>query len=111
MLSRSFAAAVWLALALRGSASAQKIGIGASGPHTGPAAAPALWQRWGFQIALDEVNAAGGVLGKKIELLAYDNRCNPSEAVNVANKLIEAKVVAIVGAHCSSATVATMPLI
>ncbi len=31
-----------------------------------------------------------------------DNRCNPSEAVNVANKLIEAKVVAIVGAHCSS---------
>ena len=111
MLSRSFAAAVWLALALPVAASAQNIVIGASVPDTGPAAAPALWQRWGFQIALDEVNAAGGVLGKKIELLAYDNRCNPSEAVNVANKLIEAKVVAILGAHCSSATLATMPLI
>jgi branched-chain amino acid transport system substrate-binding protein len=107
----TFAAAVWLALALPVAASAQTIVIGASVPDTGPAAAPALWQRWGFQIALDEVNAAGGVLGKKVELLAYDNRCNPSEAVNAANKLIEAKVVAILGAHCSSATLATMPLI
>ena len=69
MLSRSFAAAVWLALALPVSANAQNIVIGASVPDTGPAAAPALWQRWGFQIALDEVNAAGGVLGKKVELL------------------------------------------
>jgi branched-chain amino acid transport system substrate-binding protein len=111
MLMRTFAAAAWLALALPVAASAQNIVIGASVPDTGPAAAPALWQRWGFQIALDEVNAAGGVLGKKVELLAYDNRCNPSEAVNVANKLIEAKVVAILGAHCSSATLATMPLI
>ncbi len=111
MLRRTFAAAVWLALALPVAASAQNIVIGASVPDTGPAAAPALWQRWGFQIALDEVNAAGGVLGKKVELLGYDNRCNPSEAVNVANKLIEAKVVAILGAHCSSATLATMPLI
>jgi branched-chain amino acid transport system substrate-binding protein len=110
-LRRTFAAAVWLALALPVAASAQNIVIGASVPDTGPAAAPALWQRWGFQIALDEVNAAGGVLGKKVELLAYDNRCNPSEAVNVANKLIEARVVAILGAHCSSATLATMPLI
>ena len=107
----TFAAAVWLALALPVAAGAQPIVIGASVPDTGPAAAPALWQRWGFQIALDEVNAAGGVLGKKVELLAYDNRCNPSEAVNAANKLIEAKVVAILGAHCSSATLATMPLI
>jgi branched-chain amino acid transport system substrate-binding protein len=106
-----FAAAVWLALALPVATGAQPIVIGASVPDTGPAAAPALWQRWGFQIALDEVNAAGGVLGKKVELLAYDNRCNPSEAVNAANKLIEAKVVAILGAHCSSATLATMPLI
>jgi branched-chain amino acid transport system substrate-binding protein len=111
MLRGTLTAAVWLALALPVTASAQNIVIGASVPDTGPAAAPALWQRWGFQIALDEVNAAGGVLGKKVELLAYDNRCNPSEAVNVANKLIEAKVVAILGAHCSSATLATMPLI
>lgn len=111
MLTRTLAAAIGLSLALPIVANAQNIVIGASVPDTGPAAAPAIWQRWGYQIALDEANAAGGVLGKKVELLAYDNRCNPSEAVNVANKLIEAKVVAIVGAHCSSATLATMPLI
>ena len=92
-------------------AQAQTLVIGASVPDTGPAAAPAVWQRWGYQIALDEINAGGGLLGKKVELLAYDNRCNPSEAVNVANKLIEAKVAAILGAHCSSATLATMPLV
>jgi len=111
MLMRTMAAAIAISLALPVAADAQSIVIGASVPDTGPAAAPAIWQRWGFQIAMDEANAAGGVLGKKIELLPYDNRCNPSEAVNVANKLIEAKVVAILGAHCSSATLATMPLI
>ena len=111
MLIRATIAAIGLTLALPMAANAQNIMIGASVPDTGPAAAPAIWQRWGYQLALDEANAAGGVLGKKVEMVGYDNRCNPSEAVNVANKLIEAKVVAIVGAHCSSATLATMPLI
>jgi branched-chain amino acid transport system substrate-binding protein len=111
MWTKALAAAIGLSLVLPMAANAQNIVIGASVPDTGPAAAPAIWQRWGYQLALDEANAAGGVLGKKVELLAYDNRCNPSEAVNVANKLIEAKVVVIVGAHCSSATLATMPLI
>lgn len=111
MTVRALATAVGLSLALSFAAEAQTIVIGASVPDTGPAAAAAVWQRWGFEIALDEINANGGVLGKKVELLPYDNRCNPSEAVNVANKLIEAKVVAILGAHCSSATLATMPLI
>lgn len=104
-------AAIGLVIAAPIAAEAQNLVIGVSVPDTGPAAAPAVWQRWGYQIALDEINAAGGLLGRKVELLAYDNRCNPSEAVNVANKLIEAKVAAILGAHCSSATLATMPLV
>jgi branched-chain amino acid transport system substrate-binding protein len=111
MLMKTLAAVIGLSFVLPMAANAQSIVVGASVPDTGPAAAPAMWQRWGYQLALDEANAAGGVLGRKIELLAYDNRCNPSEAVNVANRLIEAKVVAIVGAHCSSATLATMPLV
>lgn len=103
--------AIALALAAPVAAQAQPVVIGGSVPDTGPAAAPAVWQRWGYQIAIDEINAGGGLLGRKVEFLAYDNRCNPSEAVNVANKLIEAKVTAVLGAHCSSATLATMPLI
>jgi len=40
-----------------------------------------------------------------------DNKCNPSEGVNVANKLVEAKVVAIEGAHCSSPHLASMKIV
>jgi branched-chain amino acid transport system substrate-binding protein len=43
--------------------------------------------------------------------MVLDNKCNPSEAVNVANKLVEAKVVAIEGAHCSSAHLASMKIV
>jgi branched-chain amino acid transport system substrate-binding protein len=92
-------------------ASAQTIPIGLSTPATGPAAVASEWERWGVDLAVEEINAAGGALGRKLEVLALDNKCNPSEAVNVANKLVEAKVVAIVGSHCSSAHLAVMPII
>lgn len=109
-IRRSFFALGFLAAASL-PALGQNLVIGFSVPDTGPAAAAAKWQRWGVDIALDEINKAGGLLGRKVEIMAVDNRCNPSEAVNAANKLIEAKVVAILGAHCSSATLATMPLL
>ena len=98
-------------VAIAAPALAQNILIGVSTPITGPAATAAEWEKWGYQLALDEINNAGGVLGRKLELLVHDNRCNPSEGVNVTNKLIESKVVAIIGAHCSSASLASMPLI
>jgi branched-chain amino acid transport system substrate-binding protein len=92
-------------------ATAQPIVIGVSTAQTGPAAVAAEWELWGVNLAIEEINAAGGVLGRKLETLVMDNKCNPSEAVNAANKLIEAKVVAIEGAHCSSAHLASMKLI
>jgi branched-chain amino acid transport system substrate-binding protein len=98
-------------LAFVASASAQTILIGVGAPTTGVAAAPAVWQRWGIDIAVDRINAAGGVLGRKLEVRSYDDRCNPSEAVNVANRLIEDKVAVILGMHCSSAVLAAMPLV
>ena len=94
-----------------GSASAQPIVIGVSTPQTGVAAVASEWEMWGVNLAVEEINAAGGVLGRKIELMVLDNKCNPSEAVNVANKLVEAKVVAIEGAHCSSAHLASMKIV
>lgn len=85
--------------------------IGVSTPQTGPAAVASEWEMWGVNLAVEEVNAQGGLLGRKVELMVLDNKCNPSEGVNVANKLIEAKVVAIQGAHCSSVHLATMKLV
>jgi branched-chain amino acid transport system substrate-binding protein len=94
-----------------GPAFAQSIVIGVSTPVTGVAASASEWERWGVDLALEEINAAGGLLGRKVEAMVLDNKCNPSEAVNVTNKLVEAKVVAIIGSHCSSAHLAAMPII
>ena len=85
--------------------------IGVSTPKTGPLATASEWEMWGVDLALEEINASGGLLGRKVELMVLDNKCNPSEGVNVANKLVEAKVVAIEGAHCSSAHLASMKII
>jgi branched-chain amino acid transport system substrate-binding protein len=85
--------------------------IGVSTPKTGPLATASEWEMWGVDLAVEEINASGGLLGRKVEVLVMDNKCNPSEGVNVANKLVEAKVVAIEGAHCSSPHLATMKIV
>ena len=85
--------------------------IGVSTPKTGPLSVASEWEMWGVDLAVEEINAAGGLLGRKVELMVLDNKCNPVEGVNVANKLVEAKVVAIEGAHCSSPHLATMKII
>jgi len=110
MSIRALATAIGLSLLAPLAANAQNIVIGASVPDTGPAATPAVWQRWGYQLALDEANAKGGVLGKKIELVIEDNKSNPREALNAAEKLIlKDKVTVMMGAWGSTFTLATMP--
>ena len=94
-----------------GVAGAQTIRIGFSSALTGPAALASQWEKWGVEMAVEEVNASGGLLGRKIEIISVDNRCNPTEGANSARKLIQEKVAAIVGGHCSSATLAMMPII
>ena len=64
----------------------------------------------GAQIAAEEINKAGGVLGKKIELIIEDNKSNPTEAVATAEKLIvRDKVPVMMGAWSSTLTLAVMP--
>lgn len=111
MRMMSWVAGMVGAMSVAGAASAQNIVIGVSTAQTGPAAVASEWEMWGVNLAIEEINAAGGVLGRKLEVLVMDNKCNPSEAVNVANKLVEAKVVAIEGAHCSSGHLASMKII
>jgi branched-chain amino acid transport system substrate-binding protein len=106
------AATIAALLGLSVAAHAQNtIRIGLSGAFTGPAATASEWEKWGVDYAADQINAAGGLLGKKIEIVAVDNRCNPTEGANSARKLVQEKVSAIIGAHCSSATLAIMPII
>jgi len=85
--------------------------IGVIQPLTGSVAYNGTTDVNGIKLALSEINAKGGVLGKKIELVVEDGQCQPANSVNAAEKLIQRdKVVALAGAFCSSATLAVMPV-
>ncbi|WP_407654453.1 ABC transporter substrate-binding protein [Bradyrhizobium prioriisuperbiae] len=103
--------AIALALAmLDGTASAQTIKIGVNEPLTGAFAASGTYVVNGAKIAADEINAKGGLLGQKLELVIEDNKSNPTEAAAVAEKLITRdKTPVMMGAWGSSLTLAVMP--
>jgi branched-chain amino acid transport system substrate-binding protein len=89
---------------------ADTIKIGVNEPLTGAVAASGNYVTNGAKIAAEEINAKGGVLGKKIELVIQDNKSNPTEATAVAEKLIVGdKVPVMMGAWSSTYTLAVMP--
>jgi branched-chain amino acid transport system substrate-binding protein len=88
----------------------ETIKIGVSQPLTGAVAASGNYVTQGAQIAESFINDAGGVLGKKIELVIEYNKSNPKEAVATAEKLIiRDKVSVMMGAWSSTYTLAVMP--
>lgn len=90
---------------------AQDIPIGFFAPITGPAAADGASAKQAVELGLKEVNGAGGIKGKKVNLIIYDDRLNPQEAVAIANKLIEKdKVVGVVSGSYSGPTRVTAPI-
>lgn len=85
--------------------SGDEIRIGVAGPHTGAYAAfgEQLWR--GTSKAAEDINAGGGIKGKKIVLVKGDDACEPKQAVAVANRLADRdQVAAVVGHFCSSST-------
>jgi branched-chain amino acid transport system substrate-binding protein len=76
----------------------ETIKIGHTVALTGPNATWGQSEANALKMAIEKINAGGGVLGKQLEVIAYDNRADRMEAVNVAKRLIEQdKVVAIIG--------------
>lgn len=102
------AAALLLAFGAAGSAGAQEtIKIGLIDPLTGNASFYGQSLQRGVQLAFDEANAKGGVLGRKLELLSEDDRCVPADGTSAAIKLITRdNVAAILGTFCSSVSLA-----
>jgi branched-chain amino acid transport system substrate-binding protein len=101
------AAAPWAAAQAPG-----PIMIGSTIPMTGGVSTFGQHSRWGSELAMQEANAAGGVLGRKIEIDFQDNRCNPAEAVKSVTQMIaEKKYVALLDGLCSSVALAVMPLV
>ncbi len=104
------ATAVAVALYSAPVAGQEVIKIGVTQPLTGAFAASGNYVAQGAKIAEDHVNKAGGVLGKKIQLVIEDNKSNPTEAVATAEKLIaKDKVPVLMGAWSSTLTLAVMP--
>lgn len=81
--------------------------IGYIGPLTGDAASYGSDTLNAVTMHVTEINAAGGIGGKQIELIAEDGRCNGADSASAAQKLVNVdKVVAIIGGQCSSETLA-----
>jgi branched-chain amino acid transport system substrate-binding protein len=64
----------------------------------------------GARLAISEANAAGGILGRQVELVVEDDACDPGTAVTAARTLVGKDIVASVGGYCSSATVPTLKI-
>ena len=83
------------------------IKIGFFAPLTGPASADGIAARTGAEIAVEIINENGGILGKRVELVVYDDALNPDQAIAVAHKMIEQDgVIAAVSGSYSSTTLA-----
>ena len=78
----------------------------------GPTAFTGEGVRWGATLAAEEVNARGGIMGRKVEIFFADNKAAPGEAVSAVRKLTDVdKVDVIVGQTHSGACLAAMPII
>jgi len=83
----------------------EEILIGVAGPITGPVAAFGEQMRRGAEMAVADINARGGVLGKKLRLVIGDDVCDPRQAVAVANDMVKRGVVFVAGHFCSSSSI------
>ena len=103
--------ALLLLLTACSSAPSETIRIGYLGPLSGNAAAYGVDILNGIRMAVDQVNLAGGIDGKKIEFIAEDGGCSGSVATTAMQKLINVDhVVAVIGGVCNPETLAAVPL-
>jgi branched-chain amino acid transport system substrate-binding protein len=94
-----------LVLAAPVAKAADNIIIATVGPMTGQYAAFGEQMRRGAQMAVADINANGGVLGRKLQLEIGDDACDPKQAVAVANDLASKGVIFVAGHYCSGASI------
>lgn len=98
-----FAAAAVMALSA-GTAHAD-ITIATVGPMTGQYAAFGEQMKRGAEQAVADINAKGGVMGQKLNLVVGDDACDPKQAVAVANQFVNQKVKFVAGHFCSGSSI------
>ena len=98
--------AAWLVLGQRGTKPVdQDIVIAVAGPMTGQYAAFGEQMRRGAERAVADINAKGGINGRKLRLEVGDDACDPKQAVSVANQLASRGVIFVAGHYCSSTSI------
>jgi branched-chain amino acid transport system substrate-binding protein len=97
--------------ALAQTASGEPVMIGVSGPLTGQNAQYGAQWKKGFDLALDEVNARGGVKGRPLQYVFEDSQADPRQTVTIAQKFVgDPKIVVEVGDFSSTASMAASPI-
>jgi len=86
-------------------AMAQDITVAVAGPMTSGQATFGRQMKNGADQAIADINAAGGVLGRKLKLEVGDDACDPKQARSVAEKLVGKQVAVVVGHYCSSSSI------
>lgn len=86
------------------------IKIGVAGAHSGDLASYGLPTVKAAELVVANVNAAGGLLGRQIELVIEDDECGADIAANTATKLVSDGVIAVIGHICSGATATALPI-
>ena len=90
---------------------AEPVRIGVTTILSGPTADKGQSEQYGAQLALNQVNEAGGVLGRPVEAFYADNACNPAVGVPATERLIrEEHVPVVIGALCTPVTEALKPV-
>ncbi|MFO1155103.1 MAG: branched-chain amino acid ABC transporter substrate-binding protein [Rhodospirillales bacterium] len=81
------------------------IEIAVVGPMTGDNATFGAQMKAGAEMAVADINAAGGVLGQKVQLVIGDDACDPRQARDVANQVVSKGVKAVAGHYCSGSSI------
>ena len=93
-----------IALIMSGAAMAEDIKVAVVGAMSGPVAQYGDQEFTGAEQAIADINAKGGIKGNKLQMVKYDDACDPKQAVAVANKVINDGIKYVIGHLCSSST-------
>ncbi len=105
MTNKVLSAAVLAAGLFASQGAYAQVKLGVAGPLTGGSAAFGAQLKNGVEQAVEDINAAGGIMGQKITLSVGDDRADPKEGVSVANKFVGDGVKFVVGHFNSGVTI------
>lgn len=104
-MKKTLLATLITATAVFSAQAADTIKIALAGPTTGPVTQYGTMQNIGAKMAIEKLNATGGLNGKQMEAVIYDDACEPKQAVTVANQIVNDGVRFVIGHLCSSSTI------